>query len=128
MKVYEQNDNNVTFGYDDNQAKLEFKNIGIFFFIFNMIKKFLRTQNNFKASNKFNLIGTKVDHGKAYGRIAFSVPYDSQPGIQKKIRENGHKILTDLITLDTPGKASVRVIILADPVSPKKINYMFIEH
>ncbi|XP_008548307.1 glyoxalase domain-containing protein 4 [Microplitis demolitor] len=86
MKIYEQSDNHVVFGYDDHQAKLEFK-----------------------------YIGSKVDHGKAYGRIAFSVPYDSQPGIQKKIRENGHKILTDLITLDTPGKASVRVIILADP-------------
>ncbi|CAD6222175.1 GSCOCG00000787001-RA-CDS, partial [Cotesia congregata] len=36
--------------------------------------------------------------------------------IQKKIRENnGYKILTDLITLDTSEKASVRVIILADP-------------
>lgn len=37
--------------------------------------------------------------------------------IQKTIKESGNKILTDLITLDTPGKASVRVIILADPVS-----------
>lgn len=37
--------------------------------------------------------------------------------IQKAIKESGNKILTDLITLDTPGKASVRVIILADPVS-----------
>ena len=58
-----------------------------------------------------------MNHAKAYGRIAFSVPYDEQPKIQKKIKESGHKILTDLITLDTPGKASVRVIILADPVS-----------
>lgn len=62
-----------------------------------------------------------MNHAKAYGRIAFSVPYSDQPEIQKRIKENGNKILTDLITLDTPGKASVRVIILADPVSAFKI-------
>lgn len=63
------------------------------------------------------LLGTEVSHAKAYGRIAFSVPLSEQPMIQKTIKESGNKILTDLITLDTPGKASVRVIILADPVS-----------
>ncbi|KAF7386281.1 hypothetical protein HZH68_013413 [Vespula germanica] len=64
---------------------------------------------------RVNIPRTNVDHAKAYGRIAFSVPLAEQPLIQKKIKENGNKILTDLITLDTPGKASVRVIILADP-------------
>lgn len=63
------------------------------------------------------MLGTEVNHAKAYGRIAFSVPLSEQPTIQKAIKESGNKILTDLITLDTPGKASVRVIILADPVS-----------
>lgn len=67
--------------------------------------------------NKFGVSGTEVNHAKAYGRIAFSVPFSEQPTIQKAIKESGNKILTDLITLDTPGKASVRVIILADPVS-----------
>lgn len=86
MKVVEQEDKRVLMSYGDNQAKLEFVDIG-----------------------------TAVNHAKAYGRIAFSVPLDIQPEIQKKIKESGHKILTDLITLDTPGKASVRVIILADP-------------
>lgn len=62
-------------------------------------------------------IGTEVNHAKAYGRIAFSIPFSEQPNIQKAIKESENKILTDLITLDTPGKASVRVIILADPVS-----------
>lgn len=61
--------------------------------------------------------GTEVNHAKAYGRIAFSIPFSEQPTIQKAIKDSGNKILTDLITLDTPGKASVRVIILADPVS-----------
>ncbi|XP_014605938.1 PREDICTED: glyoxalase domain-containing protein 4 isoform X2 [Polistes canadensis] len=86
MKVIEQEDNKVLMSYSEDQTKLEFVDIG-----------------------------TTVDHAKAYGRIAFSVPLVEQPEIQKKIKENGHKILTDLITLDTPGKASVRVIILADP-------------
>lgn len=63
------------------------------------------------------MLGTEINHAKAYGRIAFSVPFSEQPMIQKAIKESGNKILTDLITLDTPGKASVRVIILADPVS-----------
>lgn len=65
----------------------------------------------------FYVSGTEVNHAKAYGRIAFSIPFSEQPIIQKAIKESGNKILTDLITLDTPGKASVRVIILADPVS-----------
>lgn len=86
LNVFNQTDKSVLLGYGDDQAKLEFQDIG-----------------------------TKVDHAKAYGRIAFSVPHDEQPEIQRRIKESGNVILTDLITLDTPGKASVRVIILADP-------------
>lgn len=61
--------------------------------------------------------GKPVEHATAYGRIAFAVPAAEQPIIDKKIKETKNKILTPLITLDTPGKASVTVIILADPVS-----------
>lgn len=86
LNVFEKSEKSVTLGFDKGQAKLELEDIG-----------------------------TEVNHAKAYGRIAFSIPFDQQPEIQKKIRESGNKILTDLITLDTPGKASVRVIILADP-------------
>ncbi len=39
------------------------------------------------------------------------------PGIEKAAREAGHTILTPLVSLDTPGKATVEVVILADPVS-----------
>ena len=63
------------------------------------------------------MLGKPVEHATAYGRIAFSVPAAEQPVIDKKIKETNNKILTPLITLDTPGKASVTVIILADPVS-----------
>lgn len=86
LKVFNQADKSVLLGYGDDQVKLEFQDIG-----------------------------TKVNHAKAYGRIAFSVPHEEQPEIQRRIKESGNEILTDLITLDTPGKASVRVIILADP-------------
>ncbi|XP_063973651.1 glyoxalase domain-containing protein 4 [Diachasmimorpha longicaudata] len=86
LKVYDQKDKTVLLGFGDDQAKLELKDIG-----------------------------TPINHAKAYGRIAFAVPHAEQPEIQKNIKQSGHKILTDLITLDTPGKASVRVIILADP-------------
>lgn len=36
--------------------------------------------------------------------------------IESNCSENKYKILTPMITLDTPGKASVTVVILADPV------------
>lgn len=45
------------------------------------------------------------------------MPKEQQEVIQQKIKNSNNKILTDLISLDTPGKATVRVIILADPVS-----------
>uniref|UniRef100_A0A182QWA9 VOC domain-containing protein n=1 Tax=Anopheles farauti TaxID=69004 RepID=A0A182QWA9_9DIPT len=56
-----------------------------------------------------------LDRAKAYGRIAFAVPYEEQPRIDTLIQAANGTILTPLITLDTPGKATVRVIILADP-------------
>lgn len=33
------------------------------------------------------------------------------------MKKENHKILTPLVSLDTPGKATVEVVILADPVS-----------
>lgn len=86
MKVYEQTNDAALLGFGDTQAKLEFKDIG-----------------------------KRVEHATAYGRIAFSVPAAEQREIDKKIKETNSKILTPLITLDTPGKASVTVVILADP-------------
>ncbi|XP_065075419.1 glyoxalase domain-containing protein 4 [Ochlerotatus camptorhynchus] len=56
-----------------------------------------------------------LDRAKAYGRIAFAVPFDVQPKIDEVIKASNGTILTQLISLDTPGKATVRVIILADP-------------
>uniref|UniRef100_A0A1B6DLV4 VOC domain-containing protein n=1 Tax=Clastoptera arizonana TaxID=38151 RepID=A0A1B6DLV4_9HEMI len=86
LKIFSQEKDKAVIACNDSQAKLELKDIG-------------------KA----------IDHATAYGRIAFSVPAAEQPAIDKKIKETNNKILTPLITLDTPGKASVTVIILADP-------------
>ena len=33
------------------------------------------------------------------------------------MKSSGEKILTPLVSLDTPGKATVQVVIVADPVS-----------
>jgi len=56
-----------------------------------------------------------VDHCKAAGRIAFSIPASQLPGIQEKMLAKNMTILTPLVSLDTPGKATVQVVILADP-------------
>lgn len=86
LKVFEKTTKTVTLGFGDNQAKLELVDIG-----------------------------QPVNRAKAYGRIAFSCPFDEQPIIDQKIQAAKGTILTPLISLDTPGKATVRVIILADP-------------
>ena len=89
MKLYEQNSDTVLLGYADDQCKLELVNL---------------TQC--------------IDHGTGFGRIAFSCPRDELPGIEAKMKEAGHAIITPLVRLDTPGKAAVEVVILADVVSP----------
>lgn len=57
----------------------------------------------------------EVQSGSNYGRIAFSCPSDKLEAIQKKIEDSNYKILTPFVSLDTPGKATVQVVILADP-------------
>ena len=51
-----------------------------------------------------------VDHGKAGGRIAFSLPAQELPGVQETVEQAKEKVLTPLISLDTPGKATVQVV------------------
>lgn len=86
LKIFEKTTKTVTLGFGGDQAKLELVDIG-----------------------------EPVNRAKAYGRIAFSCPFDEQPIIDQKIQAAKGTILTPLISLDTPGKATVRVIILADP-------------
>jgi catechol 2,3-dioxygenase-like lactoylglutathione lyase family enzyme len=78
-------------------------------------KSALLSYDGGKFGIQFTQIAEPIDRADAFGRIAFGVPYDIQPSIDALIQKNNKTILTPLVTLDTPGKASVRVIILADP-------------
>ena len=79
-----------------------------------------------------------IDHAEAFGRIAFSCPRaevhthtrththtNSKVKVtgtaSSKVREAGGTVLTPLVSLDTPGKATVEVVILVDPVSEPDI-------
>ncbi|MBZ3890780.1 Glyoxalase domain-containing protein 4 [Sciurus carolinensis] len=88
MKIYEQDKEKqrALLGYADNQCKLELQGIK----------------------------GT-VDHAAAFGRIAFSCPHKELPDLEDLMKREKQTILTPLVSLDTPGKATVQVVILADP-------------
>lgn len=42
--------------------------------------------------------------------------------IEALMKKENQKILTPLVSLDTPGKATVQVVILADPVSRSRCS------
>ncbi|XP_028320322.1 glyoxalase domain-containing protein 4 [Gouania willdenowi] len=88
MKVMEKTEGKKTvlMGFTDHQCKLELRDIS-----------------------------GAVDHGTAFGRIAFSCPREQLPDIEASMKKENQKILTPLVSLDTPGKATVEVVILADP-------------
>lgn len=86
MKIYEQQEKSAVLGYDDTQCKLELVDIG-----------------------------GQVDRATAFGRIAFACPSAELPPLEEKMKAEGQTILTPLVSLDTPGKATVHVVILADP-------------
>lgn len=56
-----------------------------------------------------------VNHAQAYGRIAFALPIEELKPLEAKAKDAGYTILTPFITLSTPGKADVSVVIFADP-------------
>lgn len=86
LKIFDKTDKTALVGFKENETKLELKEI----------------------------VGP-VDRRQAYGRIAFSIPHKEQDVLDKLIADKEQTVLTPLITLPTPGKADVRVIILADP-------------
>uniref|UniRef100_A0A1I7TT19 Glyoxalase domain-containing protein 4 n=1 Tax=Caenorhabditis tropicalis TaxID=1561998 RepID=A0A1I7TT19_9PELO len=57
----------------------------------------------------------KIDRKTGFGRIAFSYPGDKLQSLQDKVKSSSGKIINELLTLNTPGKADVQVVILADP-------------
>ncbi|CAG9838303.1 unnamed protein product [Diabrotica balteata] len=86
LKIFKSNDKSTVLGFKENEAKLEIQEIG-----------------------------QAIDRGEAFGRIAFSIPHAEQEPLSTKINENKCTVLTPLTVLPTPGKADVRVLILADP-------------
>lgn len=88
LQVFSEDKTNQTvlLGYDRNEAMLEFREV--------------------KES---------INHGTGFGRIAYSCPYDQQPIIDQNIKNAKATVLVPLKELETPGKATVRVLILADP-------------
>jgi len=56
-----------------------------------------------------------IDHATGMGRLAFSYPEEKQAALEKKMIESKQgSIINNLIKLDTPGKATVQVVILGD--------------
>ncbi|KAK7086426.1 Glyoxalase domain-containing protein 4, partial [Halocaridina rubra] len=86
LTLYNRGETKATLGFAENQAKLVLQSTG-----------------------------GPVEHAKAFGRIAFAAPGADLPSIEKKMKEANEKILTPYVSLDTPGKATVQVVILADP-------------
>ncbi|XP_066917497.1 glyoxalase domain-containing protein 4-like [Clytia hemisphaerica] len=85
MEVYERNEKSAILGFSKSQCSLRLV-----------------------QSDK------PIDHAEAFGRIAFACPSNELKGIEAKMKEAGTTILTSYISLDTPGKATVQVVILAD--------------
>lgn len=87
MKITEETDRSVKLVYDKKEAQLE-----------------LVSTN-----------GRAIKRETAYGRIAFACSESNLLPLQDKMIEHNETVLTKLVSLDTPGKATVQVVILADP-------------
>lgn len=74
---------------------------------------------------KFQQIKDPIDRAEAFGRIAFAVPYESQPKIDELIKKNNQTILTPLVSLDTPGKATVSSLFLTQNKNVRLILVIF---
>lgn len=85
LTIFEQSESMAILGFDKSQAFIKF------------------------------LHQPEIEHAKAYGRVAFSVPFSELADAEKLALENGHKILTPFVTLKTDGKADVSVVIFGDP-------------
>ncbi|BFZ18556.1 hypothetical protein BsWGS_21595 [Bradybaena similaris] len=86
MKIFSQGEKSALLGYHQDQCKLELVDIG-----------------------------QKVDHATAFGRVAFACAGAELPKLEEQMKSEVQTILTPLVSLDTPGKATVQVVILADP-------------
>ncbi|KAI1724542.1 glyoxalase domain-containing protein 4 [Ditylenchus destructor] len=63
-----------------------------------------------------SLNGVDLNRGTAFGRIAFACPTNELKQIEERMNAaNPHFVQTPLVSLDTPGKSTVWVVILRDP-------------
>ncbi|KAL3318317.1 Glyoxalase domain-containing protein 4 [Cichlidogyrus casuarinus] len=68
-----------------------------------------------QCSLEFQRVEHPLERAKAYGRIAFSTARNNLEPLQDLITSMKQTVLKPLVGLDTPGKAKVYVVILADP-------------
>lgn len=67
---------------------------------------------------RFKEFWETMDRGHAFGRIAFACPSDQLKPIEAAVKDSSMaRIQTPFVTLPTPGKADVHVVILSDPVN-----------
>uniref|UniRef100_A0A914Z1Q2 VOC domain-containing protein n=1 Tax=Panagrolaimus superbus TaxID=310955 RepID=A0A914Z1Q2_9BILA len=60
--------------------------------------------------------GVPIERESASGRIAFSIPEDDLLPLQSRVQSyDESRIHTKLTELETPGKATVKVVVLTDP-------------
>ncbi|GFR48567.1 hypothetical protein Agub_g10469 [Astrephomene gubernaculifera] len=59
--------------------------------------------------------GQRLERGTAYGRVAFACPGEQLQPLEAAVRAAGYVVHTPYVSLDTPGKATVQVVILQDP-------------
>lgn len=59
--------------------------------------------------------GEKLHRGTGYGRLALACPTEDLEQLQENVKSAGFEVKTPLVSLDTPGKATVHVVIVADP-------------
>ncbi|GIL44746.1 hypothetical protein Vafri_2255 [Volvox africanus] len=56
-----------------------------------------------------------LERGTAFGRVAFACPGEQLQQLEADVRAAGYTVHTPYVSLDTPGKATVQVVILQDP-------------
>ncbi|XP_037072506.1 glyoxalase domain-containing protein 4-like isoform X2 [Pollicipes pollicipes] len=68
-----------------------------------------------QASLELVQLSEPIERAAAFGRSAFACPTAELAPAEARARAEGGTVLTPLVTLETPGKADVSVVILADP-------------
>jgi hypothetical protein len=85
MHVFSQNSTSALVGYDKDKTKIQLLQLPA---------------------------DQQVDHGAAFGRIAFGCPEVREA--YSRVKKSGDTVIHDPVVLDTPDKASVLVTILKD--------------